>query len=245
MVDEIVGIWDLTQLAVKGAGINRPMPPALLTEKQGLTAPRLWKGMEVIERDTRVNKRVHLFSPDGHQVEGALVVDDERSPELKTIYNEVLGRMVSRAKEKRFIDKNLAFGAISTVVNEVFPRWNGVMEAERELSNSFSGKLMDIGENIRAQLGVCEHITLVAAYIMERLIDEGYLRGRVSVDRNYIPERKVSHAWVRYTSKDGKVFILDIAKGVSGSMAEAMAKNKWDYRRPGEKVPTLALPKWW
>lgn len=141
---------------------------------------------------------------------------------------------------------DLAFSAISTVVNEVFPRWNGVVEAEQELSNSFSGKLMDIGENIRAQVGVCEHMTLVAAYVMERLIDEGYLRGKVSVDRNYIPERKASHTWVRYTSKGGKVFILDIAKGVSGSMTEAMAKNKWDYRRPGEKVSTsFPLIKWW
>ena len=174
------------------------------------------------------------------------MVDDERSPELRTIYDEVFCRMTSKLKGKGFIHKNLAFSAISTVVNEVFPRWNGVVEAEQELSNSFSGKLMDIGENIRAQVGVCEHMTLVAAYVMERLIDEGYLRGKVSVDRNYIPERKASHTWVRYTSKGGKVFILDIAKGVSGSMTEAMAKNKWDYRRPGEKVSTsFPLIKWW
>ena len=133
MVDESAGVWDITQLAARGAGINRPVSPALLTEKQGLIPPRVWMGMEVIERDTRVNKRVHLFSPDGYRVEEALVVDDERSPELRTIYDEVFCRMTSKLKGKGFIHKNLAFSAISTVVNEVFPRWNGVVEAEQEL----------------------------------------------------------------------------------------------------------------
>lgn len=247
MVLDTKHIWDVTEHAEKAANINHPRPPVPLWEEQIVKVPRVWNGRNVIERDVRIGGGVYLFSKDGKTIDEALVVDDDRSPELKTIYNEVKKRTVFESRMRKIPEKNIAFSVIKDVVDEVMPYFGGVVEASDELSDRFIGREMDIGENIRANVGVCRHKALVAGYVIERLIADGVLRGKVSVDRSFNPDTGKGHAWVRYTSLDGKVFVFDPAKNIIGSLQQVMAEKTWDYRRPGEKVSGISFPRmlWW
>lgn len=239
--------WDITEYAERAAGLNHPRPPVSLLEEHLLKVPRVWQEKEVIERDTRINGGVYLFSKDGKTLREALVVDDERSPELKAIHDEVRKRMVQESIKRGVPQKNLAFSVISGVLNEVMPYFDGVIEATEALTDKFVGQEMDIGENIRNHAGVCRHKALIGAYVMERLIDEGVLKGRVSVDRSCDPVTKKGHAWIRYTSASEEVFIFDPAKDFIGTLRQGMAEGGWDYRRPTDKIKGFALPRmlWW
>ena len=85
---------------------------------------------------------------------------------------------------------------------------------------------------LKSHAGVCRHQALLAAYLLEKLVDDGYLGGKVSVDRNVILGLG-GHAWVRYTTSWGKVVILDIAQNCFGSLDKLKKEGThWFYERP-------------
>jgi hypothetical protein len=59
----------------------------------------------------------------------------------------------------------------------------------------------------------------------------------ISVDRNTI-KGLGGHAWVRYASSDGTVFVVDPAQEKVGRL-EDMQETGWDYRRPDDVYPII------
>jgi len=89
--------------------------------------------------------------------------------------------------------------------------------------------------------GNCRHKTLVLAAVLERLQEEGYIHGSISVDRNRSAYRgRPGHAWVRYTDTDGTIWILDVAHSFNDSLEQAFdfwvehPHKGWAYWRPGD-----------
>jgi hypothetical protein len=68
--------------------------------------------------------------------------------------------------------------------------------------------------------------------LLERLKNEGYVAGNVSIDRNSIPGLG-GHAWVRYQNSKDVVFVIDPAQNYVGRLDEA-PKQGWSYKRPEE-----------
>jgi len=79
-------------------------------------------------------------------------------------------------------------------------------------------------------IGICRHSALACGALLELLKKDGIIRGKASIDRNSI-SRVGGHAWCRYTSFNGKVFILDVTLEYLGTLSNASKKGRWNYRR--------------
>lgn len=78
--------------------------------------------------------------------------------------------------------------------------------------------------------GVCRHQALLGAYLLEKLIRDGKIGGKVSIDRNSV--QNAGHAWIRYTNSKGKVFIIDQAQKYIGLLNDTDKNGRWFYERP-------------
>lgn len=193
----------------------------------------------IIERDSRIAGGVYV----GGSGREAIVVD-WKQPELNKLYNN-LTRAIRSSEHK---DQNTALAGVFFFVRDAFPN----------LSESKTDKLIK-GLNLRPDkkvhidyfiangTGVCRHVAACCAVLIERLIDEGYLKGKVSIDRNTIAQ-KGAHAWCRFTDSKGEVIILDVMHDYAGRLSKTAAKANWDYFRPEDQKPSkirVALQKVW
>lgn len=82
--------------------------------------------------------------------------------------------------------------------------------------------------------GVCRQNASAAGVLLEMLIKGGYISGEVSVDRNTV--NRVSHAWARYTTPTGHVWIVDPAQPLICSQLDHVAtiEGAWSYQRPDD-----------
>lgn len=196
----------------------------------------LFKGREIIRRDSRIDGGVCL----GAHGREAIVVDwrHEANPgtarSLAALYNEA----VNRATDEQGFHRGRALQAVYNTVNEHFiERTPTGIERTNRYVGARSDDKVHIDCFISARTGVCRHMALVCAAILERMADEGLVRGHASHDRNSIPGQG-AHAWCRYTSSVGEVFILDPMQGFFGTLKESQELEAWNYARPEDPVPT-------
>lgn len=200
----------------------------LYEEGGGPERTGIWGGRPIISRDSPINGGVYL----GAGPHEALVIDDQKYPEeLNRVYNGVISQMARQ-------DGKSVFQKVFGVVGENLGGRQGQklidrVEAEVDKLTAKYGPdtKVPINDFIRKKIGYCRHRAVLGAYILERLVKEGHIRGSVSVDRNEVPGLG-GHAWVRWTEPSGQVYILDSAIGYVGSLDTAPAV--WNYRRPGE-----------
>jgi hypothetical protein len=217
--------WNKTDLAV------RRVKSTGFYEERGLTrSEKIFKGRHVIGRDTQINGGVYL----GAHAREAIVVDDSKDMELQRIYGKVM-----RRKQSLQADGGQVRGRL---IEEV---WNVVQEEmpyDKENVDRITAGYNEPDHKVLLSAflegGICRHQALLAGYLIERMIKEGILQGRVSVDRNSV-KGKGGHAWVRYTNSIGKIFIIDAARKYIGALDE-VRQNRWFYERP-EDVASRAI----
>lgn len=182
-----------------------------------------YKGRRVIKRDSPIDGGVYL----GKSEREAIVVDSVKYPAIRKLYE--------KAKEKALVDrvdisvaKNLILNAVYDTVKEAMKYDEKAVDALVNLVNCGKDRKIALDMFIDRKIGVCRHMALACGALLEMFVKEGYLRGKVSIDRNKI---RGGHVWCRYTNSGGTVYILDVAQGYIGKIENA--KN-WDYRRPDE-----------
>jgi hypothetical protein len=177
----------------------------------------------IIHRNTPVLGRVYL----GASPREAIVVDSEKYPALKKLYEEAKKRATDSSGK---INKGMILGAVYNVVKEKMePDEEKVDEIIEELGVGNDGKVaLDVF--IERGVGVCRHHALTCAALLELFKIDGYIRGTPSVDRN--STELGAHAWCRYTNSRGEVFILDPTLGFLGRLEDAEEKGIWQYKRP-------------
>lgn len=160
------------------------------------------------------------------------IVVDEKYKKLNEVYQE----LVSRLKELEKNGKNLKSEVLSEVfriVEEKIPfNEEAVLNINREYNIEPDQKIaldVYIGRG-----GVCRHQALLGAYLLEKLKEEGYIEGKVSVDRNFV-EGKGSHSWIRYQNSIGDIYIIDPARKYIGRLDEVNSDNRWFYERPEDR----------
>jgi hypothetical protein len=89
--------------------------------------------------------------------------------------------------------------------------------------------LIDLSEYVEHGVGVCRHQALLAAHLIEEVIDKGYLKGRVGVERNHDLEANGAHAWAVYKSDTSEDVIVDPANHFVGSRKRAQKEGRWRY----------------
>lgn len=181
-----------------------------------------YQGRLIIERDSPIDGRVYLGI-----AREAIVVDGTKQSELQSAYDELIKRRQAKVEEGQHFREG--------ILREVFDLTGELLPTNQQIVDQVSSQYKDGGKValanfIRAKGGVCRHQSLLAAYLLERLINEGRIRGKVSVDRSFNRKRGTSHAWVRYTSYSGQVYILDVTKNYLGKIEQA--DDPWSYKRP-------------
>ena len=91
-------------------------------------------------------------------------------------------------------------------------------------------------------VGVCRHQALFVGLLLEHLIKDGLLSGKVNVDRNMNrraneEDKYDGHSWVRYTDSNGKVYIVDVAQHQNDTLQNLRQRRErgeriWNYARP-------------
>ena len=192
-------------------------------------------GKRVIGRDTPINKGVYLIGGLGE----ALVVDDQEQPLLQQTFKDFLILIEEKAqKENRNINTFMIADALAYVQKLMPYSIMGVANVDK-VHGINTDILAPLELYIRNKVGVCRHQSILLGYLLEKIKDQGYLRGDISVDRsiNKSGDEYYAHAWVRYTTFDRKkVFIADPANSVIDTLQNAVRKGIWNYQRPEERV---------
>ncbi len=185
-----------------------------------------YEGRPIIQRDSPIDGGVYLG---GHERE-AIVVDSVKYPLIGLVYQEVKALCVGKDHQ------TTPAIILGTVFNTVKLR---LRYSERETKKTIVGRgaandrKISLGAFLDEQYGVCRQQALLTAFLLEKFIKEGYLEGKVSVDRN--SWALGVHAWCRYTNKEGEVIIIDAAHNFIGSLEASLKCGKWDYRREDDR----------
>jgi hypothetical protein len=218
--------WNKTIIAEK-----RVENSAFYEERGFIKKEKFFQGRPIIGRDRKINGGVYL----GAGEREAIVVDDQKDLKLNRVYQELINRRL-QAQQKGIPFKQGIIEEIWQLVGEVMPfDEENVLDIEKRLPEPDS----KIYLSAFFGGGVCRHQALLTAYLLERLANDGIVRGQASVDRNYV-EGRGGHAWARYTNSAGDVFILDSALNYIGRLDE-IGEYRWFYERPEDSKAYLRL----
>ncbi len=183
-----------------------------------------FRGRNIISRDSPIIGGIYIGA-----AEREAIVVDEKYGELIKVYQELL---LKRDKE---IAKGVDFkdGVLKEVWELVMKKMPYNLEAtQRVIAEHTHDDKFALDSFLLNKVGICRHQALLGGYLLEKLIAEGKIHGRVSVDRNYV-EEKGGHAWVRYTNSNNEVFIIDPAQHYFGRLDE-IDEDRWFYERPSD-----------
>ena len=177
----------------------------------------------IITRDSPIDGGVYLGA---HQRE-AIVVDSTKSPQLLLCFEEALQRTVDPMDG--LVDRSIILPTVKDFVREKLQYDKGaVTEIMGRYDVENDGKI-SLDLYLAEGVGVCRHQAVFGGFLLERFGKEGYIRGKVSVDRNTM--YRGGHAWVRYTASDSIIMVVDPAQDFMGQLKESMKKAKWYYFR--------------
>lgn len=215
------GSWDKTIVAV-----NR-IKESPFYEEAGPGAPHgSYEGRHLIGRDVPIHGGVYI----GQGVREAIVVDEKYGTLTKT-YKEFFRerKKLLRAGER----KSFKAGILKDVYNFSLEKLPYRMDIANFVEESYvneGDEKVALDTYLEMGGGICRHQALFIGYLLEKMVNDGLLGGEVSVDRNYVPMRG-GHAWVRYTSNSGQVFIIDTALRYIGKLDD-LDEQMWFYARP-------------
>jgi hypothetical protein len=201
-------------------------------------------GRRLIARDSKISGGVYYGTYGGE----AIVVDPTKYPKY---YDKWYKTAVAAATEKGKVQRNRVLGATFSTVSQEMPYSQAGVDrvlariAKRGSQGTFEdGTKVELSAFMHDHVGVCRHQALVVGALLERFVDDGHIRGSVSVDRNIMwqPTGDIGgHAWVRYTTNGGTPYILDVAQGYFGTLADSPQKAQWNYLRPEEQQMRTAI----
>lgn len=179
-----------------------------------------YQGRHIIGRDTDIDGGVYL----GGGEREAIVVDSDYGA-IPDLYEEAR----EMASEDGSVNKNYA-------LHSAYETAKSAMEHDKEAVNEIVEKYDVAGDGkialdvfINNGVGVCRHRALTAGSVIEHFLDDGILTGEVSVDRNQ--DERGGHAWVRYETSVGDVYVIDPTQDVFAPL-EDTGDAFWDYHRP-------------
>lgn len=187
-------------------------------------APFGWyHGWRIIGALTRIDGGIYL----GRRPREAIVVDMRRpGSALRQLYQqwlESLQRGLGDDAVRADLRTHLA-ARVAELVAAYMPYDEQVVRRLDARGLLQPDQPIDLDVFLRERGGVCRHQVCMVGALLERLVDEGWLQGRVSLERKHVPGW-FSHAWVRFDDGDGREWILDPAQQryghLSGFEAEA------------------------
>ncbi len=199
-------------------------------------------GRPIIGRDSRIDGGVYI----GRKPREAIVVDMARAGLLDNVYRNWLRELQKQAPmwpwqhittgRKRAVQRYVGLHVATlarALVSRLLPFDRHVVAQVAQEHTLGPDDKVRLDVYLRRHGGVCRHQVCLLGALLERLVDEGWAEGHVSIDRKYVP-RQYSHAWVRWTDGGGQVWILDAAQDVWGPLDSFEPERRWFYAREDE-----------
>lgn len=192
-------------------------------------------GRPIIGHDTRITGGVYI----GGGAREAIVVDDHHSESTDPnkreqekqeqaiydkIYTEVLEKVISKTPPEAIPSDADILQSVYDIVYQVLQYNEGFAHRIKE---KHKDQEVNLSGFIDARKGVCRHQALLVGYLLERLIDEGKLHGKASIQRNAI-DGYGAHAWANFTAENGTEYIVDVAQEYVGRAKDA-PDDGWIY----------------
>ncbi|MEI7603754.1 MAG: hypothetical protein WCJ19_01925 [bacterium] len=193
------------------------------------------QGRRLIYRDQRIEGGAFIsgLNSAGKIAKELLVVDSTLGKKGSGVYTKAYLELEKELNARRGKESAPNQGAL---LRSVYDVTNDTLKESSDgvdkIINKYGvGSKIDLSFFMNEGVGVCRHMALLSAWLIEKLITEGKIKGNISVDRNYI-EGRGGHAWARFTSDAGQVFIIDPAQHYVGPLINLNPKpNMWDYKR--------------
>jgi len=155
------------------------------------------------------------------------VIVDDKSQALKKVVDDFMETLSKSPDAEAFSTMNLLKRINFRVANVLA---YDLERVERLSEPHYDHKgLIGLSEYVERGVGVCRHQALLAAHLIEEVIDRGYLTGKASVERNHDLEANGAHAWAVYKSDAEDDIIVDAAQGFVGSRQKATEEGRWRY----------------
>ncbi len=193
-------------------------------------------GRPIIGHDTRITGGVYI----GGGAREAIVVDDYRHSEstdpsrhknekdgqiiYDAVYARVLQEITSQTTQEDIASDDRLLKSVYSVVDQVLQYDN---DFARTIAKKYKDRKVNLAYFINEHKGVCRHQALLVGYLLERLVNDGKLHGKASIQRNAI-KGYGAHAWASFTAEDGTEYIVDVTQGFVGR-AEDAPDNSWIY----------------
>ena len=209
----MIGKWNRTR-------IGQIRLDTLLEDDKYLDRP-------LIGRDSPIDGGVYI----GGNEREAIVVNSCDSPQLQLAYKETTQRSLNDSGE---VCRGKILRSVYDLTNEkmIFSEIEVARIINKHSLNE-DGKV-SLGIFLQEGYGVCRHMALLSAFLLEKFVEEGYIRGKPSVDRNSCFHN--AHAWCRYKNHSGEVYILDSAKNFLGTLEDSKERMVWEYFRDDDKI---------
>lgn len=198
-------------------------------------APYGWfHGWRIIGAEARIDGGVYL----GRKPREAIVVDMRRPGSLlRKVYDRWLERLQKglRPEQLRADLRAHILARVSELVEEHMPYDEATVKRLDKQGFLRPDEPIDLDVFLAAKGGVCRHQVCFVGALLERLIDHGWLHGRVSLERKFV-SGWFSHAWVRLRLGDGDVVVLDPAQRRYAFLHTLDSGSQMLYGRPGEAM---------
>lgn len=193
-------------------------------------APYGWfHGWRIIGAEAKIDGGVYL----GRKPREAIVVDMRRPGSLlRKVYErwlEQLCQTVGADAARHDLRRNLTT-RVSELVEAHMPYDEQVVKRLDKQGFLRPDEPIDLDVFLAAKGGVCRHQVCFVGAMLERLADNGWLDGRVSLERKFV-SGWFSHAWVRLKWQDGTVVVLDPAQRRYVALRDLDAGSRMLYGR--------------
>ncbi len=163
----------------------------------------------------------------------AVVVDD-KSQVVRAITNKFLDNLRQQYGLQPTMFEDRLLNEVATYTASVLPYRLKLTEAISKPYAKDNG-LVGLSTYITERAGVCRHQCLLAAHLIEELVDNGYLLGSVGVERNHDLEANGAHAWAVFKGFRGTEIVVDPAQKFVGTRPQAAKQGRWKYQLPQER----------
>lgn len=191
------------------------------------TAPHgYYQGHKIIGRESKTVKGGVYLSLGSE----AVVVDDT-SPTLQKATEYMRAELPRYTRDPSEASLQSILERVNEITQTLLP-YNDAITDRLSKPHYDNNGLINLSEYVDAGGGVCRHQCLLAAYLMEDLVENGTLSGNVRVERNRDNSLHGAHAWAVLEMPGEQPLVVDPAQDFVGSKSEAQQQDRWKYDLP-------------
>lgn len=187
---------------------------------------KYYKDRRLINTGTRVDEGLLVVGFDEERMENVVVDWEKYKDDSKYNLPSVMRASLNLAQSQAD-SNNIADIPDHIIAKAVYQNISNVMDydmgfVEDVVEGKFHGKKLH-GRKISLQSiymyhqkGVCRHMGLIAAAVLERMSKQNIIQGTGIINENLI-DKAGGHLWAEYVNRNGTRIVIDPAQGYFGS----------------------------